>query len=83
MAMGGIFTKADVGNDEEGRESSTKEAYGLYDWTLWVICCGTQSVFDIWCNGHAEEYYGAKTFPDKGFKVGYKLVDAATVLVGE
>ena len=54
MPVGGIFAKADIGDDVEGRKAVTEEADGLDDGTLRVVGCGAKSVFGIGFEGDAK-----------------------------
>ncbi len=83
MAVGCVFAKADVGDDEEGGEAGAEETDGLNDWTLRVVGCGAKSIFGIWGERDTKEDYRAEAFPYKRFEVRDEFVDAAAVLVGE
>lgn len=83
MAVGGIFAKTDVGDYEERREASAKEADSLYDGTLRVIGFGTERIFRVGGDGDAEEYYGSETLADKRFEEWDEFFDAAAMLAGK
>lgn len=83
MAVRGVFTEADIGDDEEAGEAAAQEADGLDDGALGVVGGGAEGVFDVGAHGHAEENYGFQAFADEGLEVGDYFVDAAAVLVGE
>ena len=83
MAMGGVFTETDVGNDEKRGKARSEEADSLDDGTLGVIGCGAEGVLDVGSDGNAEENYGAEAFADERFEVRSYLVEAAAVLIRE
>lgn len=69
MAMGSVFAKADIGNDEEGGESGSEKADGLNNGAMGVVGRGAQGVLDVGSDGNAEEDYGAEAFADERFEV--------------
>lgn len=83
VAVGGVLAKADVGDDEEGGKAGAEKTNGLNHWTLRVIGCSAEGVFNIWRDRDAEEDYRAEAFPYERFEVGDEFVDATAVLVGE
>ena len=83
VAVGGVFAEADVGDDEEGGKAGAEETDGLNDWTLGVVRCGAEGIFDIRGHGDTEEDYGLQAFSYERFEVGDESVDATAVLVGK
>ena len=83
VAVGCVLAEADIGDDEERGEAGADKTYGLDDWALGVVGCGTEGVFDIWGDRNTKEYDGTETFPYERFKVRNELIEAAAVLVGE
>ena len=80
MTVGGIFAKADIGDDVERRKAVSEEADGLNDGTLRVVGCGAKSVFGIGFEGDAKEDDRSEAFGDEGLDVGNQFVEAAAVL---
>lgn len=70
MAVGGVFAKADVGDDEEGGEAGAEEADGLDDGAEGVVGRGAEGVFGGGVERHPEQNYGAEAFRDEGLEVG-------------
>ena len=83
MAVGSVFAEADVGDDEEGGEAGAEETDGLDDWTLGVVGCGAEGVFDVGDDRDAEEDYGTETFSYERGEVRDDFVVGAAVWVGE
>ena len=81
VAMGSIFTKTDIGNDEEGGEPGSQEPDSLDDRTLWVISRGTEGILGSVSDGYTEEDHRAEPFLDERGEVRNQPVDAATVLI--
>ena len=54
MAVGGIFAKADIGNDVERWKAVTKEADGLDNGALGIVGGRAKSVFGIGFEGDTE-----------------------------
>lgn len=83
VAVGGVLAEADVGDDEESGKAGAEETDGLNDWTLGVVGCGTEGIFNVWRDRDTEEDYGTEAFPYKRLEVRDEFVDAAAVLVGK
>lgn len=83
VAVGGVFAEADVGDDEESGKAGAEETDGLHDWSLGVVRCGAEGIFDVWGHGDAEEDYGLQAFSYERVEVGDEFVDASAVLVGK
>ena len=81
MAVGGVFAKTDVGNNEERGKAGTEKTDGLNDWTLGVVGCSTEGIFDIRRYWDAEKDYGAEAFLDERFKMRDESIDAAAMLI--
>ena len=83
VAVGGVFTEADVCDDEEVREAPAQEADGGNNGATGVISGGAEGVFGARGNGDTEENDGAEAFADEWFEVCDKFIDAAAGLVGK
>lgn len=70
VAVGGIFAKTDIGNDEEGGEPGSQEPDCLNDRALGVISCGPKGVLGSVGDGYAEEDHRAEPFVDERSEVG-------------
>ena len=81
VAVRGVFTEADVGNDEKIWEGAAEEADTCQDRAGRVVSGGTEGILCRGREGNAEEDDAAEAFSDKGGKEGDEAVEAATVLV--
>ena len=71
VPVGGVFTEADVGDDEEGGIVGAKEADRGDDRAAGVISGGAKGVFGAGGNGHTEKDDRAEAFLDERVEVGY------------
>jgi len=83
MAVGGIFTKTNVGYNEELGKSLAQETNAGHDGAFRVVGGGSKGIFNIWCNWNPKKYDRPKTLADERFEEGNDFIDAAAVLIGK
>ena len=81
MSVGSVLAETDIGNDEELGKGSPQQTDTFDHWSVRVVGCSPEGIFDVGTCRHAEEDDGPKSLGDEGSEMTLQLVDASAMHV--